>query len=117
MPIGATHQHRPAGPPWSRRSTNAGQSDVVNGSITSSESADPVMSQPQFLRQVVGKPRPQPGRWQSAHLLCDDLAIAKQNKGGDRLSVESAAQVRRLVDVDLDELQPSGHLGRKLLQD
>src|SRR5215217_3395296 len=112
MPIGATHQHRPAGPPWSSRSVNAGQSDVVYGSITSSESADAVMSQPQFLRQVVGQPRPQPGRWQSSHLPGDDLAVTKENKGGNRLSVESAGQVRRLVDVDLDQLQPSRHLGR-----
>src|SRR5215208_24715 len=115
MPIGATHQHRPAGPPWSSRSASAGQSDVVNGSITSSESAEAVMSQAQSLRQVVGQPRPQPGRRKSSHLLGDDLAVAKENKGGDRLGVESAAQVRRLVDVDLYQLQPSRHLGRQLL--
>src|SRR3954454_14455143 len=36
MPIGATHQQRPAGPPWSSRSVNAGQSAGVSGTIASS---------------------------------------------------------------------------------
>ncbi len=42
----ATHQHRPAGPPWSSRSTNADQCDMVSGLITGSDSGQADISQP-----------------------------------------------------------------------
>src|SRR5215217_4223870 len=50
MPIGATHQHRPAGPPWSSRSANADQRDMLSGSITRSGPTEDFMSQPKHRR-------------------------------------------------------------------
>src|SRR5215213_391086 len=70
-----------------------------------------------LCRQLLGQPCPQCRCRGSSHLLGDDLATLKEDEGGNRLGVESPAQVRRLVDVDLDELQPSRQLPRKLLQD
>src|SRR3954447_15444812 len=76
------HQHLPAGPPWSRRSANAGHSSAVNGLITRSAESDPVMTlRPTPPQQFVNT---------SSHRCSPPHCYAPQC-AGNRLAITDAA--------------------------
>src|SRR5688572_19839900 len=52
-----------------------------------------------------------------SHLGVDHLATFEEDEGRDRQHLEPLAQPRRLVGIDLDQLQPPRKLTSKLLQD
>src|SRR3989442_12069930 len=55
--------------------------------------------------------------WKRARDARHLLAVIDQNEGGDATNAKAPRQVRRVIAVDLDELEPSGPLGRDLFDD
>src|SRR3989442_15223183 len=55
--------------------------------------------------------------WKRARDARHLFAVIDQNEGGDATNAKAPRQVRRVIAVDLDELEPSGQLGRDLFDD
>src|SRR3989442_4639281 len=69
------------------------------------------------LGQMLINPAAQCWGWKRARDSRHLFAVIDQNEGGDATNAKPPRQVRSIVTVDLDELEPSGQLGGDLFDD